>query len=175
MDHALDGAIRLFTRALDDSGVDAGPLAIRGAVPSNVTQALAECTTYRGEDDGGLTYLVLGVTADFKAFSYPPHCRLFMIINSTGICEDPAAATILDQLAPGQFPSPLLDAHLMRRWIRYILDVPEAMRGGMPTIEALHHRLMEDLIRGRSPQMVSFLERQRGLDLPVCANEERAG
>jgi hypothetical protein len=32
-------------------------------------------------------------------------------------------------------------------------------------------RLMEDLIRGRSPQMVAFLERQRGLDLPVCANE----
>ena len=45
-------------------------------MPSNVTQALAECTTYRGEDDGGLTYLVLGVTADFKAFMYPQHCRL---------------------------------------------------------------------------------------------------
>ena len=146
MDRALDGAIRLFTSALDNAGVDAGPLAIRGDVPAGVTQALANCTTYRGEDDGGQTYLVLGLTADFEAFSYPPHCRLFLIINSAGICEDSAAATILNQVAPGQFPAPLLDAHLMRRWIRYILDVPAAMRGGAPAIEALHHRLMSDLM-----------------------------
>lgn len=35
--------------------------------------------------------------------------------------------------------------------------------------------LMEDLIRGRSPAYVAFLERQRGLDLPACANEARGG
>jgi hypothetical protein len=146
MDSALDGAIRLFTRALDHAGVDAGRLAVRGAVPARVTAALADCTSYRGEDDGGLTYLVLGLTSDFKAFTYQPHCRLFLIINSTGICEDPAAAGILDQVAPDQFPSPLLDAHLMRRWIRYILDVPPALRAGASAIEALHRRLMDDLI-----------------------------
>lgn len=146
MDRALDGAIRLFTRALDHAGVDAGPLAIRGEVPTRVTAALAECTTYRGEDDGGLTYLVLGLSADFKAFTYPPHCRLFLILNSTGICEDPAAADFLDQLAPDQFPSPLVDAHMMRRWIRHILDVPDALRGGAAAVEALHHRLMDELV-----------------------------
>lgn len=32
--------------------------------------------------------------------------------------------------------------------------------------------LMESLIRGRSPAYVAFLEKQRGLDLPACANEE---
>ena len=146
MDDALDGAIRLFTRALDHAGVDAGRLAVRGAVPPKVTAALADCTTYRGEDDGGLTYLVLGLTTDFKAFSYPPHCRLFLIINSTGLFEDPAAAGILDTLAPEQLPSPLLDGHLMRRWIRYILEVPDALRAGAPAVEALHHRLMEELM-----------------------------
>ena len=34
MDRALDGAIRLFTRVLDDAGVDAGGLALRGPVPA---------------------------------------------------------------------------------------------------------------------------------------------
>ena len=69
-------------------GVDAGGLAIRGSVPANVTLALADCTTYRGQADGGLTYLALGLTADFREFMYPPHCRLFFIIDSTGVCED---------------------------------------------------------------------------------------
>jgi hypothetical protein len=146
MDHALEAAIRLFTRALDDAGVDAGALALRGAVPSNVTELLANCTTYRGEDDGGLTYLILGLTADFKAFIYPPHCRLFLIINSTGICEDPAAASILKAVAPGQFPAPMIDAHLMRRWIQYILPLPAAMQEGPKTLKAFHERLMADLM-----------------------------
>jgi len=145
MDRALDGAIRLFTRVLDDAGVDAGALAIRGEVPANVTQRLADCTTYRGEDDGGATYLVLGLTKDFKAYMYPPHCRLFMIINSTGICEDPAASTILKTLAPQQFPSPLLDAHLMRQWIRYILPTGEALVAGGSVLQGLHQRLADDL------------------------------
>ena len=146
MDRALDGAIRLFTRALDNAGVDAGALAIRGAVPANVTQGLAECTTYRGQPDCSLTYLVLGLTRDFKAYMYPPHCKLYLIINSTGICEDEHAASILNQLAPGQFPGPLLDAHLMRQWIRYILPVGEALAAGGSTLEGLHDRLTTDLV-----------------------------
>jgi hypothetical protein len=146
MDAALDGAIRLFTRALDDAGVDAGSLAIRGEVPANVTQALADCTTYRGETDGGLTYLVLGLTPDFKAFMYPPHCRLFFIINSTGICEDEHTQSFLKQLAPGQLPGPLIDAHLMRRWIGYILPTGQALKAGQSALEALHQELMRDLM-----------------------------
>lgn len=146
MDRALEAAIRLFTRALDDAGVDAGELAIRSEVPADVTGALANCTTYRGEAGGGLTYLVLGLTADFKAFMYPPHCRLFFIINSTGICEDPHAQSFLKELAPGQFPGPLIDAHLMRQWIRYILPTGEAMKAGQSRLEALHQELMRDLM-----------------------------
>ena len=146
MDRALDGAIRLFTRALDQAGVDAGGLAIRGEVPTGVTQALADCTTYRGEEDGGLTYLVLGLTADFKAFMYPPHCRLYFIINSTGICEDEHAASILSTLAPHQLPGPLVDAHLMRSWIRFILPCGKALQDGQAALEQLHGQLMADLM-----------------------------
>lgn len=146
MDAALDGAIRLFTRVLDDAGVDAGGLAIRGEVPADVTRALAECTTYRGEADGGLTYLVLGITADFKAFMYPPHCRLYFIINSTGICEDEHTQSFLKELAPNQLPGPLIDAQLMRQWIRYILPTGEAMKAGHSELEALHQNLMRDLM-----------------------------
>jgi hypothetical protein len=147
MDRALDGAIRLFTRALDDAGVDCGDLAIRGEVPPNVTQALTECITYRGEDDGSLTYLALGLTSDFKAFIYPPHCRLFLIINSTGICEDPHAEGILKSLAPAQLPAPLVDAHLMRRWIRYILPVGDALAGreGPGALDRIRQMMVDDL------------------------------
>ena len=157
MDAALEGAIRLFTRVLDDAGVDAGHLAIRGAVPVQVTKALAECTTYRGEDDGGLTYLALGITPDFKEFMYPPHCRLFFIINSTGICEDEHAQSILGQIAGGQFPGPLIDAHLMRAWIRFILPTAEALRAGAAALETLHNALMRDLmaVLNRAPQAMA--------------------
>jgi len=135
MDRALEAAIKLFTKVLDDARVDAGGLAIRGAVPDNVSGLIADCTTYRGEDDGGLTYLALGITPDFKAFLYPPHCRLYFILNSTGICEDRHAASILASIAAGQLPGPLIDAHLMRRWIQFILPTNDALRGGQAALE----------------------------------------
>lgn len=149
MDRALDGAIRLFTKALDDAGVDAGGLAIRGAVPHGVSGLVADCTTYRGENDGGLTYLALGVTPDFKAFSYAPHCRLYFILNSTGICEDPVIAsspTMLKDLAPGQLPGPLLDAHLLRCWIGFIRQTGEAMSGGATALDSLFERMARGLL-----------------------------
>ena len=147
MDRALDGAIRLLTRALDEAGDDPGKLAIRGAVPVGVTQALAECTTYRGAVDGSLTYLVLGLTSDFEAFMYPPHCRLFMLINATGLAEDPLNAELRAQIARSQFKAPLIDAHMMRHWIQFILPTPDAMRGGTATLEAFSRRIRGDLAR----------------------------
>jgi hypothetical protein len=146
MDRALDVAIRLFTRVLTDANVDVGALAIRGDVPANVTKTLADCTTFHGEADGGLSYLALGLTHDFKAMMYPPHCRLFLIINSTGICEDEHTQGFLAQLAPEQLPGPLIDAHMMRRWIHYILPTGQAMMQGKDALEALHRRLVEDLM-----------------------------
>ncbi len=128
MDRALDATIRLFTRVLDDSGVDAGGLALRGhPIPDNVAAMLADCTTYRSDHTGELTYLALGITPDFKSFAYPPHCRLYFILNSVGLCEDVHASPVLRDLAPHQLPSPMVDAHFMRRWIRYILPTGDAM------------------------------------------------
>ena len=159
MDSALDGAIRLFTRVLDDAGVDSGGLAIRGEVPDNVEQRLANCTTYRGGADGGPVYLALGLTTDFKAFHYPPHCRLYFILNSVGICEDPAAASILPGLAPQQLPAPLIDAHFMRRWIHFILPTAEALKEGSGALEALMRRLVNALVEAADLVPKPFGER----------------
>ena len=146
MNHALEAAIRLFTRVLDDAGVDSGGLALRGTVPDNVEELVAQCTTYRGGANGGPIYLALGLTTDFKGFHYPPHCRLYFILNSVGICKDPAAASILRSLAPKQLPAPLIDAHFMRRWIHFILPTAEALKGGSGALEALMRRLVNELV-----------------------------
>lgn len=146
MDRALEAAILLFTRVLDDAGVDAGALALRGGVPGDVGGMLAACTSYRGGEHGESIYLALGITPDFKGFSYPPHCRLFFILNSVGICEDPAAASILPGLAPHQLPGPLIDAHFMRRWIRFILPTAVAVKEGQAALEALMRRLVDELV-----------------------------
>jgi hypothetical protein len=144
MDRALEATIRLFTRVLDDAGFDAGALALRGPVPDNVGELLAGCATYR--TGGALTYLALGITLDFKGFSYPPHCRLYFILNSVGICEDPHAASMLSQLALHQLPGPLVDAHFMRRWIRFILPVGAAMTQGRAVMDPVMLKLIDELI-----------------------------
>lgn len=136
MDRALDAAIRLFTRVLDDAGVDSGYLALRGdPVPEDVSGLIAGCTIYRGQEDGGETYLALAVTSDFNQFNYAPHCRLYFVLNATGICENPHTANMLSTLAPSQLPGPLIDAWLMRRWIRFMLGAVDALKGGVAAQE----------------------------------------
>ena len=159
MDDALEASIRLFTRVLDDAGVDAGGLAIRGEVPSGVGQMLAQCTTYRGGDNGEPLFLVLGITRDFKAFAYPPHCRLYFILNSVGICEDPAAASILPTLAEGQLPGPLIDAHIMRAWVRHILPTGKAMLEGEAALDGVYQSLVDELKRVASQVPPAWAER----------------
>jgi hypothetical protein len=172
MDRALEAAIRLFTRVLDDTGVDSGALALRGPVPADVGALLAGCTTYRGGEDGTLTYLALGITPDFKAFAYPPHCRLYFILNSVGICEDPAAASLLSGLAPHQLPAPLIDAHFMRRWIRYILPTADAMKQGQAALEAMMRALIGELAEVASMVPGPFAER---IDLQPLMREWASG
>lgn len=172
MDRALEATILLFTRALDDAGVDAGGLALRGPVPPNVGELLANCTTYRAGDDGTPTYLALGITPDFKAFAYPPHCRLFFILNSVGICEDPAAAAILNQLAPHQLPGPLIDAHFMRRWIRFILPTAEALKQGQAALETLIKSLIDALVEVARQVPAEFAAR---IDVQGVAREWGSG
>ena len=172
MDRALEATIRLFTRVLDDAGVDAGPLALRGPVPDNVGGLLANCATYRAGDGEPPTYLALGITPDFKAFSYPPHCRLFFILNSVGICEDPAAAHILRDLAPHQLPAPLVDAHFMRRWIRFILPTADALKQGQAALEALTKSLIDAMVEVARQVPPEFAAR---LDVQGMAREWCSG
>src|SRR5689334_22635180 len=95
MDRALEGAIRLFTRVFDDAGADCGYLGLRGQpVPEDVSGILARCTTYKS-NDGSEQYLTLATTPDFQQFNFVPHCRLFLILNATGICESAHAAHLL--------------------------------------------------------------------------------
>ena len=172
MDRALEAAIRLFTRVLDDAGVDAGALALRGPVPPYVGELLAGCTTYLAGDECTPTFLALGITPDFKAFAYPPHCRLFFILNSVGICEDPAAAPILNQLAPHQLPGPLIDAHFMRRWIRFILPTAEALRQGQAALETLIRSLIDTMIEVARQVPAPFAAR---IDVAGVAREWGSG
>lgn len=128
MDAALDAAIRLYTEALESAGKDCGGLAIRGPVPKSVARLLADCVSYEGRN--GTEYLTLGLTPDFKAFSYQPHCRLFLMVNSALLMEDPIPAELRAQIAVGQVPRSLVDAHMMRRWVKHIHAVGTAAAAG---------------------------------------------
>jgi hypothetical protein len=170
MDRALEAAIGLFTRALDEAGVDAGQLALRGQVPADVGGLVAGCTTYR--DGATPTYLALGISPDFKAMAYPPHCRLFFILNSVGICEDPAARSLLNDLAPHQLPGPLIDAHFMRRWIRFILPTADAMKQGQAALESMMRRMVDELVEVAAMVPRQFAER---IDLELRMREWASG
>lgn len=167
MNDALEAAIMLFTKVLGDAGVDAGGLAIHGNPGPDVSDRLANCTTYRSKPDE-ITYLALGITPDFKQFMYPPHCRLFFILNATGICEHPAAAEMLRDIASGQLPSPLVDAHLMRRWIRYILPTGKMMGAGAAAQEEMLKQMFGELMEVVNATPPSFAER---LDLKASFHE----
>jgi hypothetical protein len=128
MDDALEAALRLFTRELELAGQDCGGLAVRGPVPADVRKLVSECIVYQGSK--GAEYLTLGLTRDFKAFSYQPHCRLFIILNSVYLMEDPITAELRAQIAVGQVPRPFVDAHMMKRWIKYIQPTGKAVAAG---------------------------------------------
>jgi hypothetical protein len=142
IDRALDAAIRLFTRVLDQAGLDCGYLPLRGSpVPADVGALVANCTTYLGEADGAPTYLVLGVSHDFESFNFAPQCRLFFVLNAVGLCENPHAAESLPALATVQLPGALVDAWLLRRWAQFMLRANAAVAGGAPTQEAFFSEL----------------------------------
>lgn len=142
MDAALDAAIRLFTHALDAAGQDCGALAIRGPKPAAVAQRLADCIVYPGE--GGEHYLTLGLTRDFKAFSYQPHCQLFLILNAVLILEDLPDSPLRAQIAVSQVPQPLVHAHMMKRWIKFIRPVGRALTQGEEVLTGLMRDILTE-------------------------------
>lgn len=125
IDRAMSGAVALLTQVLADAGRDPGALGMSGPAPQNVAALIAECITYDG--DKGREYATLGVTRDFKAFSYQPHCYLFVIANTIGIAQDLPVPEMRAQLAAPQAAEPLFHAHVMRRWVRHIRPVGKAL------------------------------------------------
>lgn len=123
IDRAMSAAIALLSATLAETGRDAGALALPGPIPTDVSGLIADCITYRGKD--GPEYATLGVTPDFKAFSYQPHCYLFVIANTVGIAEQLPDERA--RFAGPQCAEPLFHAHVMRRWARHVLPVGKAM------------------------------------------------
>lgn len=125
MDAALDAAILLFSRALEQAGKSGGKLALPGAPPADVSSALADCVVYGAE--GARKFVTLGLTHDFRAYRYSPQFQLFMILNAANLLEsaEPRPAT---ERVLGQIPRALLHAHMMKAWIRFIVCTGEALR-----------------------------------------------
>ena len=129
MDAALTGAIYLFTEALEQAGKDCGSLAIRGAIPPKVGELLADCVIYPDKD--GQEFVTLGLTTNLEAFSYQPHCRLFLMINAALILQEVwTDRSLRDSVAVSQVPSTLVEAHLLRRWIKAIGPLGKVIAAG---------------------------------------------
>jgi hypothetical protein len=171
MDDALEAVLRLFTRELERAGQDCGGLAVRGPVPDAVATLLSDCIVYQGAN--GMEYLTLGLTRDFKAFSYPPHCRLFFILNGALLLEDPVSSELRGQITIGQVPRPFVDAHMMKRWIKYIQPTGKAIAAGdgdaaQAIVDSLRREMAE--VVQQTPAWIS----QR-FDLRECAVEWCSG
>ena len=129
IDDALTIAIRLYSKAVWDAGKSCGGLGLRGPVPPNVGMLLADCVVEDGPD--GPIYLTFGSTRDFKSFQYAPHCRLFLMINAAKILQEfPTGLPSRNEIAINQVPRCLLDAWLLKRWIKSIGPLGEAMTRG---------------------------------------------
>jgi hypothetical protein len=171
MNAALDAAIRLFTQALEQAGRNCEGLAIAGPPPASVAALLADCVVYPGEQ--GPEFLTLGLTRDFEGFSYQPHCRLFLIINAALILEDLKAGPLRADIADSQVLRPLVDAHMMKRWIKYIRPTGRAVaEGDTARLSTIMPELLAETaeIGGRAPRWL--LER---VSIEECANEWCSG
>ncbi len=130
IDTAMSAAIGLFTRILQEEGRDVGNYAMPEHNGAQVRELVAKCITY--EDGGVAQYATLGVTRDFNAFSYQPHCFLFLINNAAMIAEDLLPGPQRAMLAASQCREPLFHAHVMRQWIKHIRPVGKALTSNEP-------------------------------------------
>ncbi|BCM16363.1 hypothetical protein MJ8_01210 [Mesorhizobium sp. J8] len=171
MDAALEAAGRLFTQALNQAGRDCAGLALKGPVPPAVAGLLADCIVYPGQN--GPEFLTLGLTRDFKGYTYPPHFRLFMIINAALLLEDLPQSPLRVEIALAQIPRALIDAHMMRIWIKYIRPTGLALvrqdKAGLESI--LRGLITENMaLRRLAPDWI-----QQRFDMEQCSREWYAG
>jgi hypothetical protein len=171
IDRAMCASIALLTQVLIDAGRDPGALAMAGPVPADVAGMIADCIVYNGEK--GREYATLGITRDFEAFSYQPHCYLFVIANTIGIAQDLPVPEMRAQLAAPQAGEPLFHAHVMRRWVRHVRPIGKALAAqDMDGLTYCMNAVQEDIaaVIRAAPQ---WLREQ--VDLVQLAQEWAAG
>ena len=171
IDRAMCAAIAVMGEALSAAGQHPGALAIDDAPVPGTSNMIAQCITYDGA--AGPEYVTLGVTRDFEAFSYQPHCFLFLISNAVGICEDLPDRETRGRIAASQCVQPLFHAHVMRRWCRHVLPVGEAMtERDDAALGACLEALKADILEVMRDAPVWMRER---CDLPALAGDWISG
>lgn len=171
VDLAMQAAIRLFTEVLRAAGRDPEALGLAGPPPADVARLVAECVTYTGEN--GPQYMTLGLTRDFHAFSYQPHCFLFLIANAAGIAESLPDIEARARIAAAECRVPLFHAQALRKWIAHVRPIGRALAerdfDGITRIMAMFEsdlaRLCDD-----APEWL-----RNAIDLPGLAQEWRSG
>lgn len=167
---ALDATLALFTSALRPIGRDLGPFSQAGST-SQVAQQLTQAVLHT--DASGPKFVNLGITTDFKAFTYQPHCNLFMILNAINLLEDPVSADLRNQIASGQLARPCADAVIMRAWLDFVEPVGEAARSGSENaLNAVGERLVRTLVQ-RAQQLPEWIA--QAIDLREVAHEWGSG
>lgn len=167
---ALDATLALFTAALRPIGRDLGPFSQSGAT-GVVARQLTEAIRHDGAD--GPIFVNLGITPDFKAFSYQPHCNLFLILNAVNLLEDPISAELRNQIAAGQLARPCADAVIMRAWLDFVEPVGEAARTGSESaLNAVADRMVRTIAQ-RAQQLPEWIA--GAVDLRAIAQEWSSG
>ncbi|QTD57581.1 hypothetical protein [Parasphingorhabdus cellanae] len=141
---ALEAAIRLFSRTLEQAGLDCGRLALSGEPPAKVSLLLADCIVYSGKE--GKEFLALGRSKDFRSFSFEPHFRMFLILNAVLILEDLPPSVERSQIAISEVPRQLMDAHLMLCWVRFIRPLGKAWTGPEAEMGEMIHDMQNELV-----------------------------
>ncbi len=154
IDAALNAAILLFSRALEQAGKNGGKLALPGAPPADVSSTLADSVVYGAE--GSRKFVTLGLTQDFRTYRYSPQFQLFMILGAAYLLETagsrPAAERVLRQI-----PRALLHAHMMRAWIGSIVPTGEALRAKEQRAE-----MLTDIMRGVNAALAAVQQAMPG-------------
>lgn len=167
---ALDATLALFTAALRPIGRDLGPFSRDGS-PSDVARQLTAAVLH--DDADGPKFVNLGITTDFKAFTYQPHCNLFLILNAVNLLEDPISAELRNQIASSQLARPCADAVIMRAWLDFVEPVGDAAKSGSGgALDDVAEKLVRTIVQ-RAQQLPEWIA--QAIDLRAVAHEWGSG
>jgi hypothetical protein len=167
---ALDATLALFTSALHPIGRDLGPFSRTTAVSGVANQLTGAIVN---DDARGREFVNLGITTDFKGFTYQPHCHLFLILNAVNLLEDPLSADLRNQIAASQLARPCADAVIMRAWLDFVEPVGKAVASkSEAALDAVAGELVHTVVQraGQLPEWIAH-----AIDLRQVAHEWGSG